>query len=237
MPPAPPFLASHQPAFSQALVEGLGFRKHHDVLAYDRLIVEPDGSPTPYPDKLVARVAGCQIPGLELRPASLLHLRRDLGLAHEVFVEAFRDVPENTPMPRQHFVDLGRAFLLFTSRQMLQLATVDGQAAGFAICVPEVNEALVRARGHLLPLGWARALWAMRSIRTASFKITGVLPAYRGTGLTSALIHAAVEGVRAAGFTRIESSLIDERNAGSCGTVESLGLEIYRRYRIYERDV
>lgn len=233
----PPLLASHHPPAYAATIEALGFQKHHDVLAYHRMIVEPDGSPTPLPDKLVSRAQSCQIPGLEVRPADLLHMDRDLSLAHEVFVEAFRDVPENTPMPREQFVHLGRLFLLFTSRQLLQLATVDGKAAGFGICVPEMNEALQSAGGRLLPLGWAKVLVAFTSIQTASFKLIGVLPQYRGSGLTSRLIVAAVQGVQEAGYNRIEGSLIDERNSASRGTVEGLGLEIYKRYRIYERPV
>lgn len=231
----PPLLASHHPPTYAPMIEALGFQKHHDVLAYHRMIVEPDGSPTPLPDKLVSRAAACRIPGLEVRPADLLHMDRDLSLAHEVFVEAFRDVPENTPMPREQFVHLGRLFLLFTSRQLLQLATVDGKAAGFGICVPEMNEALQSAGGRLLPLGWTRVLAAFPRIQTASFKLIGVLPEHRHSGLNSRLIQAAVEGVQAAGYHRIEGSLIDERNAASRGTVEGLGLEVYKRYRIYQR--
>ncbi len=230
----PPLLASHHPTFYQPLIEGLGFQKHHDVLAYHRMLVEPDGSPTPIPDKLRDRAEGCDIPGLVVRKAEYLHMERDLSLAHTVFVDAFRDVPENTPMPRAQFVQLGRVFLLFTDRELLQLATVDGQAAGFGICIPELNEAVQKAGGRLLPMGWAKLLAAVPRIRTASFKLIGVMPQYRGRGLNSKLILAAVEGARAAGFHRIEGSLIDERNAASRGTVEGLGLEIYRRYRIYD---
>lgn len=230
----PPLLASHHRPYYQALIEGLGFVKHHDVLAYHRMLVEPDGSPTPYPQKLLDRAAAADFPGLVVRSADLLHMERDLSLAHRVFVEAFRDVPENTPMPREQFVHLGRVFLLFTSRQLLQLATVDGEAAGFGICIPEVNEAVQSAGGRLLPLGWAKLLASFPGIRTSSFKLIGVMPEYRGKGLNSKLILAAIEGVRAAGYNRIEGSLIDERNAASLGTVEGLGLTIYKRYRLYD---
>ena len=67
--------------------------------------------------------------GLQVRPASLWHLQRDLTLCHAVFVEGFRDVPDNTPMPRAQFVGLGAITLLFTNPKMLQIATVNGCSA------------------------------------------------------------------------------------------------------------
>ncbi len=230
----PPLLASHHPRWYQPLVEAQGFQKHHDVLAYHRMLVEPDGSRSLVPDKLRNRAEGCRIDGLQVRRARYRQLDHDLTLAHTVFVEAFRDVPENTPMPRKQFVQLGRAFLAFTDRELLQLATVHGEAAGFGICVPELNEAVQKARGRLLPVGWARLLATVPRIRTVSFKLIGVMPQYRGTGLNSKLILAAIEGAQDAGYHRVEGSLIDERNAASRGTVEGLGLSIYRRYRIYD---
>ncbi|MCB9778465.1 MAG: GNAT family N-acetyltransferase [Alphaproteobacteria bacterium] len=230
----PPLLASHHPRSYQRLVEALGFEKHHDVLAYHRMLVEPDGSPTPIPEKLRERAVGCDIPGLVVRRARYRSLDHDLSLAHEVFVDAFRDVPENTPMPRDQFVALGRVFVLFSSRHLMQLATVDGRAAGFCICVPELNEAVIRAHGKLLPLGWARLAEGLRHVRTVSFKLIGVMPEFRGRGLNARLILAAVEGAQAAGYERVEGSLIDERNGASRGTVEGLELSVYRRYRIYD---
>lgn len=233
----PPMLAGHHPRYYQRLVEGAGFVKHHDVLAYDIELRLPDGSPRPIPEALLARAEACRIPGLELRPARRYAMGTDLRLAHAVFVDAFREVPENTPMPLAQFVNLGRAFLLVGDRRMLQLATVDGAPAGFALCFPELNEAIRAADGRVWPFGWAQVLAALPSIRTASFKLIGVLPEHRHAGLHAKLIVAVVEGARAAGYTRIEGSLIDERNAPMRGVVEGIGMRVYRRYRLYDRGV
>lgn len=231
----PPFLASHSPAHLPALVEAQGFVGHHDVLAYEIALKRPDGGDVPLPDKLAQKAASVDIAGLELRPLRWARWRKDLTLAHTVFVDAFRDVPDNTPMSREQFVGIGGGLLAVTQRHMLQLATVHGEAAGFALCFPEVNEALRHAQGRLLPTGAVRVLRAARTVRTASFKLLGVLPAHRGSGLHAALIAAAIQGVRRAGYSRLEASLIDARNAPMRAIVEGAGMQIYRRYRIYER--
>lgn len=231
----PPFLAGHHPRSLQALVEGQGFAKHHDVLAYDIDLFDSAGQPVPLPQELTREAAAVDIPDRELRCFRWSTWREDLRLAHEVFVDAFREVPDNTPMPLAQWTSLGGGLLMVTRKEMLQLATVQGKAAAFALCFPEVNEAITAARGELLPVGGLKAMAAFPGIKTASFKLLGVLPEWRKSGLRSALIVKAVEGVRKAGYTRLEASLIDERNERMRSIVERLGMNVYRRYRIYER--
>ena len=106
-----------------------------------------------------------------------------------------------------------------------------------SVVVDGVNEAIIKAKGHLFPLGWMRLLWATRRIRTASFKLLGVLPEHRSSGLHAKLVVARISGIRAAGYRRLEASLIDERNGPMRHIVETAGMEVYKRYRVYERAV
>ena len=63
------------------------------------------------------------------------------------------------------------------------------------------------------------------------------LPEYRKAGLAALVIRECIEGVRRAGYHRLEASLIDGRNSKMRHIVESAGMEIYKRYRVYERPV
>ncbi len=230
----PPLLAGHHPARYQALLEAQGFSPHHDVLAYDTPMLTAAGEERQLPEHLAARSDAVDIEGLVVRDASMLRIVRDLKLAHAVFVQGFADVPDNTPMPLSQWLAVGMPLLALTDARMLQLATVNGRPAGFALCFPDPNEALVAARGRATPAGLFRALRATRGIKTASFKLLGVLPEYRGTGLHARLIARAIDGCLRAGFTRLEASLIDGRNKPMRGIVEAAGMQVYRRYRVYE---
>ena len=233
-----PILAGHHPQRYRELLERLGFEKNHDALAYEIETDFPDGSPKPLPDKLQAKADGVDIEGLEVHGARWSQMLTDLDLAHTVMVEGFRDVPDNTPLPRSTFRALGLPFLAITDPEMLQLATVNGQPAGFALCVPELNEVLIHARGGFGPRAMVRMLRGKgTTLRTASFKLLSVVPEYRGTGLHALLIREAINGIRRAGYNRLEASLVDERNKPMRHIVEDAGMEIYRRYRVYERSV
>lgn len=233
----PPMLAGHHPPYYQQHVEAWGFTKDHDALAYDIELYLDDGSEKPIPETLLSKASAVDIGGLEVRPFSWAHISRDMDLCHQVMVDAFRDVPDNTPLPKAQFYAIMGTVLGFTSRHMLQIATVHGQAAGFALCFPDIYEALTASQGRLLPLGWARAIGARKAVRTGSFKLLGVTPEHRGTGLHAALIVESIHGLRRAGYSRLEASLIDERNGPMRHIVESTGCEIYKRLRVYRKDL
>jgi GNAT superfamily N-acetyltransferase len=226
----PPFIQGHHPPYYLRLLEGAGFVGHHDVLAYEI----PVGA---LPPGLRAKADACSIPGLVIRATSRRTQGADLLAAHEVLNSAYRTVPDTSPMPRAAFLGLGRTFLAFADPRLLQIALVDGRPVGFAACFPELNEALVDVHGSLFPLGWARLLRGLRRVRTASFKLIGVVPELRGTGLHAALIRDVVEGIRGAGYERLEASVIDERNGPMRAVVEHAGMTVYRRYRFLERRV
>lgn len=233
----PPFLCRHHPPRYRGLVEGAGFVAHHDVLAYHTPVIDDLGRPRELPEGLADKARAVDLPGLRIRAASRWSMGADLVAAHEVLNASFRTVPDVAPMPRGMFVSVGRPFLLVADPRLLQLASVNGRPVGFAACFPEVNEAVVTTGGSLLPFGWARLVRGLRRVRTASFKLIGVLPELRGSGLHARLISEIVDGVRAAGYERLEASVIDERNAPMRAVVEHAGMTIYRRYRFYQREV
>ncbi|NCG19268.1 MAG: hypothetical protein GWP91_09680 [Rhodobacterales bacterium] len=232
-----PMMAGHAPAYYRTLIEDLGFEKHHDALAYEIETTNADGTHRELPPELQAKADAVQLENLEVRACEPWKFTRDLDLAHEVMVEGFRDVPDNTPLPRAHFRALGIGLLGFTNRHMLQIATVNGEAAGFALCFPEMNEALKAAHGDVGPGAIVNVAGSLGAIHTASFKLLGIVPKFRGTGLHALMIKHAIEGVRTAGYTRLEASLVDERNGPMRHIVETAGMNIYRRYRVYQRKI
>ena len=232
-----PMLTGHHPPHYRGLIEAEGFEKHHDVLAYEIALRDEDGDLRPLPRKLAQQADSVDVDGLVVRSIGWHRVLADLRLAHAVFVDAFRDVPENTPMSLRQFTGVGLGFLAATNRHMLQLATVHGKPAGFALCFPELHGAIVHAHGRLGPSGLIGLAGGLRTMDTASFKLLGVLPMYRGAGLHALLIREAIYGVARAGYQRLEASLIDERNAPMRSIVEGAGMEIYKRFRIYEQAI
>ena len=233
----PPMLQGHHLPYYQRLIEAAGLARHHDVLAYETTLRAADGQPVALPEKLLENAARCQLDNLTIRAARRLGMSSDLIAAHTVLNEAYATVPDVSPMPRATFIGLGRAMFTLAGPELIQLAFVGERPVGFSVCLPEINEALLRARGRLLPTGALKVLADFRRIHTAAFKLIGVVPDLRGSGLHAAMIKAVVQGAQQAGYSRMDGSVIDERNKPMRGVVEGLGMSVYRTWRFYEATV
>jgi GNAT superfamily N-acetyltransferase len=231
----PPMMQNTHPAYYVTRLAEAGLQPHHDRLAYEIGLYQPDGSPRPLPDKLQAKADAVDVEGLVVRRARWRSMQSDLSDAHTVLNAAYQTVPDVSPMPRATFLAMGRAFLTVADRRLVQLAYVGRRPIAFTVCLPEINEALVHTGGRLR--GLADAYRHRHEIRTAAFKLIGVLPEYRASGVHARMVEAVVEGARAAGYTRIDGSIIDERNAPMRAVVEGAGMQVYRRYRLFQQDL
>ncbi len=233
----PPMLQGHHKRAYADWIAAAGYHPHHDHLAYETPLVGADGRPRPLPPVLAEKIAACSVPGLRFRRARRRAGDRDLIAAHGVLNAAYATVPDIQPMPRDQFLGICRAVLALGQPGLIQLGEVDGRPVAFAVCLPEINEALAGLQGRLWPTGWLGLLRAWPGIRTAAFKLIGVVPELRGTGAHAALIGAVVGGAWSAGFSRMDGSIIDERNARMRAVVEGIGMTVYRRYRVFARPV
>ena len=123
---------------------------------------------------------------------------------------------------------------------MALFALVDGKPAGVSLTIPDINQALLKARPQpnfwsLYPITVPKLLWHRRKVNALRTLIMGVVPEYRALGI-DALFY--VETARAAfrkGYERCEMSWILETNDMMNRIIERLGGKIYKTYRIYER--
>lgn len=233
----PPMLQGHHKSYYAGFVEAAGFTKHHDHFAYEADLFLEDGEPREVPEGLTTKAASCRIEGLEVRSARWRTMRHDLIAAHEVYNAAYVTVPDVPSMPLATWMTLGRTYLGFMSVELLQLAFVKDEPVGFAVCIPEINNALAAAHGVILPTGWVRFITAWKQEKTAGFKLIGVVPEYRGSGLHAVLIKNILEGLQRARYTRVDGSIIDERNKPMRAVVEHAGMDLWKTYRVYDLEL
>ena len=115
-----------------------------------------------------------------------------------------------------------------TTADLVLLAEVDGQPAGFSITVPDMNEAIRPLGGRLtnygLPINLFRLLRRMRRIKTARMIVLDVLEAYRRRGVAESLILRTLEyGKNVVGFTGAELGWTLEDNDLVNRTIEAVG--------------
>jgi GNAT superfamily N-acetyltransferase len=235
----PALLEAHTPPYYVSLMEGAGFTKYLDTMAW---LVRADPEARDVADVLpprlvrVAERAQTHI-AARLRPVNLAAWDAEVGLACRIYNAALAHLPDYVPVPEAEFAAFAAAFKPILDPDMALVAAVNGQPAGFALALPDFNEALQHANGRLFPFGALKLWWYGRRLHRATFKILMVLPEYRARGLETLLIVATARALWAKGYREADLSLTGEENENVQRLLAGLGMKVYRRYRVYQREL
>jgi GNAT superfamily N-acetyltransferase len=144
-------------------------------------------------------------------------------------------------MSDAEFDHLARDLRQLLVPELLLIAEVGGEPVGFALTLPDLDEAIRPLGGRLttfgLPIGLARLVWRLRRVRNARLLTLGVRPAWRRRGITELLITRTYEAGRALGFHEAELGWTAEDNPLIENAIRQLGASPYKTYRIYARDL
>ena len=232
----PYFLMGHALPYYGARIEALGYRKAVDVFAY---LMDPDFVIPPAMAAIEKRLAGRMV----VRTIDRKRKDEDLKALCAVFNDAWAHNWGFVPFTEREFLAIGHEMLLLIDDDYIQIAEVDGEVAAFIVLLPNINEVITDLDGRLLPFGWAKLLWRLkvRHPRTARVPLMGVRQRYQrtrlGPGLAFAVIHAGRNAYVARGVKTVEMSWILEDNQGMRNIIETIGGQVSKRYRIYDKSL
>jgi GNAT superfamily N-acetyltransferase len=222
------------PAYLPALVERCGYAKHADCLSY-RLSV-PDKVPERY-----TRVSDHVLASEDLRVVSFRsrrELKRWIVPVLDLVNQTYTELLGFVPMSVEEMHKLSADYLpLLDPELVVVVADRKDVPMAFVVAVPDLSEGLQRAKGRLFPFGFIHVMRAMRRSRQLDLLLGAVRKDVQGRGLTGALGVHLLSVARQRGFTTIDSHLVLESNASMRAQLERTGGEVYKRYRIYGKDL
>jgi GNAT superfamily N-acetyltransferase len=226
----PVVMMPHNPRYYPRLLEGAGFAKAMDLLAYQ-------GGHETVPTRLREATAKlAERYRITLRPLDMKHFWQDVELVKQLYNQAWEKNWGFIPMTDAEMNHLARQLKPVVAPDLVVFAYIAGELGGFAIALPDFNVALRTNRsGRLLPFGLLRILWNQRKIRRARIITLGVLPKYRRTGVDALMYDWIWRHALARGIPWGESSWILETNAAMRNAVERIGFTVYKTYRVYDR--
>ena len=235
----PALMEGHTPPYYVDLVEAAGFRKQWDTVAW-LTIIPPEARCVEdiIPPKLLrtAQWAASRSQA-RLRPVDLSRWEAEVAVACEISNAALAHLPNNVPTPEAEFQHLAASFKPLVDPALAFFAEVNGEPVAYAITLPDLNEALQHVNGRLWPVGALKLWWHSRHLRRATFKILMIRPEFRGRGLESLLTTETARAIFARGFREVDMSLTGEDNENMQRMMAGLGMQVYRRYRVYERAI
>ena len=117
------------------------------------------------------------------------------------------------------------------------IAEKDGKVIGAALTLPDVDQALKRMNGRLLPTGWWHFLRRKKYIDRLRVFALGVLPDYQHLGVAAALYERHLHSAEHHGPAGGHMGWILETNKPMNRAMEGMGGKVVQRYRIYEKSL
>jgi hypothetical protein len=228
----PTIMMAHNPPYYAALLEGAGYGKAKDLVAYWLEGEEP-------PERLVRGLARVQkAHGVRVRSLNVRDFDAEVRRIQEIYNSAWERNWAFVPMSTDEIAHLAVSLRPVVNPSLCVLAETEaGEPVGFALALPDYNQALRHVNGRLFPFGLLKLLWYRRRIDTARIITLGLKRDYRHRGLDAALIvHLFREGPKA-GFPRGECSWILEDNWEMRRGIERIGGRVYKTYRVFEKPI
>lgn len=232
----PSIMMGHARRYYGSRIEEQGYRKQKDLLAY---LINADFDWPP----LIQRIAARATQDVRLRPLCMSRFSEELEILQGIFEDAWSQNWGFIPFTRAEFQHMGQDIKLLVDEAFVQIAEVNGAAAGMIVVLPNINEVIRDLNGRLFPFGWMKLLWRLkvRYPTSARVPLMGVCRRYQESLLGPAIAFMLIDAVRTPaarrGIREVEMSWILEDNMGMRNIIESIGGTAYKRYRIYEKEL
>jgi GNAT superfamily N-acetyltransferase len=219
----------HNPRYYPPLLEGCGFRKAKDLVAFQSTGTELPARLAAAADVVTRRY------GVACRRIDMRRFREEVGLVRRLFNAGWERNWGYLPLTDREVDHLAGRLKPLVVPDLVAFAEHAGEPIGFAAGVPDFNVALrANPSGRLLP-GILKVLWAARHITRLRVLLLGVLPAWHGKGIDALLYRHVWEKGRVRGYDWAEAGWVLEENHAMVNALGRMGFEAYKIYRIYER--
>jgi GNAT superfamily N-acetyltransferase len=155
--------------------------------------------------------------------------------AGRLYNQTFVDNWEYCPLTDEEMDVVADRLLSISDPRLMKVVMKGEEIAGFVFAFPDISAAIQKTKGRIWPIGWFHLLREFRRTKWVDLNGLGLLPEHRGVGANAVLYTELARSVYDYGFEHADVVQIEERNDKSLGEMAALGVEWYKRHRIYRR--
>src|ERR1041385_6415231 len=225
----PMIMMTYNHPYYPVLMERVGLSKAKDLLAY---LSNSHAIELKKIERASSRLMATS--GVRVRPINMKEFSSELTRVWEVYCQAWSRNWGFIPMSRDEFFAMGKEMKQILKPELVLIGEADGKMVGFALALPDVNQALKPAGGKLFPTGLFKILYYQRLVRSVRVLALGVIESYRTSGVAAAFYANLVRNAQKLGYGDCEMSWILEDNVLMNLPLSVMRAKGYKTYRIYE---
>ena len=230
---APSILSSYSPKYYLDFVKKYGMEKLRDQLIYWLDLTQP------IPDYLKKLARGCEAKGVKIRRFNRLHAGREMKWWVKMMVDVFSEhwgyvFVSNDEVQMRFGVKQARWFV---DSRLFLVVEIDNKPIAFQWSTPDYNQAFKKMNGKLGIVEILKFLWYKRGINQGKFNLIGCKKEYRNQDIGSYMNYHTILEMRKRGYAGVEIGWVDEHNVASLKIIEKTGAKLYKRFRVYEKNI
>lgn len=226
----PMILMPYNPPYYKDLIEQYGFKKTKDLLAYK---LETKGAVIPERvEKITQHVLNRG--DIVIRNINMKNFRHEVEIIKTIYNGAWEKNWGFVPMSEEEFDHMAKDLKAIVEPRFVLIAEVNGEPAGFSLCVPNANEALAKINGRLFPFGLFKVIYYAKKIKTARLVTLGVIDKYQKKGIEGVFYSRTLKTGQELGYKMGELSWVLEDNVLMNRGIELMGAKRYKTYRLFD---
>jgi hypothetical protein len=157
-----------------------------------------------------------------------------LHLLNETFTEIFGF----TPFMEKEMDDFANRYLfLINPRYIKVVVNESDQVVAFVVGMAHIGDGIQKSKGKLFPFGIFQIINSGRKSKQLNLLLGGIDPVYRGKGLDVMMGVKMMQSATALGKTIIDSHLELESNVKVRAEMEKMGGVVYKRFRVFSKNL
>lgn len=161
-------------------------------------------------------------------------VRPVLTLLNKTFVDIYGFIP----FTEKEMDDFANRYLFLINPRFVKIYVDEkDEIIAFVIGMSDISEGIRKSKGYLIPFGIFHIFRAGKRSNQLNLLLGAIHPNYQGRGIDAAIGIKMLESAKAEGKTTIDTHLELESNTKIRAEMEKMNGVVYKRFRIYQKDI
>ncbi len=230
----PVVMMSYNPYYYISLYENYGLKKIKELYAWQ---VTKD-TVSPEKIKLMERIIRelNTDKRIRIRSVNMKNFKSEVEKIKLIYNDAWSDNWGFVPFTDDEFYHLAKKLKQVVDPRLVFIVEFEGEPIGFSLALPDINKALKKINGRLLPFGIFKLIKEAKKIKNMRVITMGVRKGFRLRGIDAYFYYYTITKGIEYGYYEAEMSWILDDNAPMNRLLEHLGAKIYKKYGIYGKE-
>ncbi len=152
--------------------------------------------------------------------------------------ETYTDIYGFAPLKEIEAKEFSERFLPFLDPRYIKIVLdKEEKMLAFVVAMPDISTGFRKANGKLFPLGFVHILKSMKKTTQLNLMLGCVKENIRNSGIDALLAVSLFESAKKGNLNIFDTHLVMEENTQMRAVYDRLKFTIYKKYRIFEKDL